>query len=176
MNNFTKYNDYKLLYLIKEGVPEALDILYNKYDCLINKVARGIYPYGDKVLDLIQEGRMIFMNCLEWYNPDGTASFYTYFYVSLRRRLYKLTNEEYYNMPILQENSSLNLIGRQELVNVHKAYRYCDSELEIDIFNECIIGNLSIRAFCIKYNYKYSRIYTLYNKIISNVKRSFAID
>ena len=176
MNNLFKYNDYKLLYLIKEGVPEALDILYRKYDILIAKVARGIYPYGDKVLDLIQEGRMVLISCLNWYNPDGAASFYTYFYVSLRRRLYKLTNEEYYTMPILEESSRYSLLGKSELVNMHKAERYCQNELEILLFNECIIGNLSIRAFSRKYNYKYSRIYTLYNKIISRVKRSFPID
>ena len=59
---------------------------------------------------------------------------------------------------------------------MHKAERYCQNELEIQLFNECIVGNLSIRAFARKYNYKYSRMYTLYNKIISRVKRSFPID
>ena len=64
VKRFDNYNDYELLYLIREGSEFALNYLFKKYDVLIYKIATSFYPKGDKFEDLLQEGRMVLYNSI----------------------------------------------------------------------------------------------------------------
>ena len=175
-SRYYNYNDYKLLYLINEGSEEAYEILLDKYDKLIYKIASKIYPYGDKMMDLVQEGRMILFKCIEKYKDDGGASFYSYFRISLERRFYNLVkNDSYYQQTSIEDSANVysnDLTG----VNIHKGYRYFNNELEIRMFDECLINGMSIKDFASKYNLKYSKAYSIHKEIISSLKRTFSID
>ena len=154
----------------------ALDIMFKKYETLIYKLAAQIYPYGDKMQDLVQEGRIILNSCIEHYDPELRASFYTYFTVSLKRRLFKLRGDDYYTLRALSEEESLMYLSPPNSLRPCIPESFFDTRLEMDIYNECILGNSTIALFADRAGMKYSRVYKVYVKIISRLKRSFSID
>ena len=175
MNKYLKYNDYRLLYLIDEGVERALEILFLKYDMLISKVISKYYHYGDKRNDMLQEGRMILFNCIKKYRSDGGASFYSYFYIALHRRYMRIANDEYYKLPIVRDYNNIfepvNLPGYKI-----SGSNFFDDELLAEIFDECVIGSLSLRKFSIQKGLSYSYIYNKYKLIIYRLKTILSID
>lgn len=119
---------------------------------------------------------MILFKCIEKYKDDGGASFYSYFRISLERRFYNLVkNDSYYQQTSIEDSANVysnDLTG----VNIHKGYRYFNNELEIRMFDECLINGMSIKDFASKYNLKYSKAYSIHKEIISSLKRTFSID
>ncbi|MCR5112691.1 MAG: hypothetical protein K6A63_02005, partial [Acholeplasmatales bacterium] len=92
---YIPHNDYELLYLYKEGNERALDILFYKYEHLIETVVNDYMPYGDSRPDMVQEGRIILFNCIKSFNEYIGVTFYSYFVIALRRKLYKLAKDNY---------------------------------------------------------------------------------
>ena len=59
-----EYNDYELVYLVREQNEAALDILIQKYSPLIGKIASSYYGVGFDYEDFFQEGRMAFIKSI----------------------------------------------------------------------------------------------------------------
>lgn len=73
-----EYNDYELVYLVREQNEEALDILIQKYSPLIWKIASSYYGVGFDYEDFFQEGRMAFIKSIYTFDETSVASFYSY--------------------------------------------------------------------------------------------------
>ena len=77
-------NDNELLYLISEHSEEAMDMLYNKYKYVINKIVNKYMKFtyinnkGVDKNDLSQEAMIAFENAIKSYNDTNEASFYTF--------------------------------------------------------------------------------------------------
>ena len=89
--NYKEYNDYELLNYISENHEEASDILYQKYQPFIDKIARKLYPHvksaGLEMNDLIQEGLLGLMSAIEHFKEQKDTTFYTYAITCIKRKM-----------------------------------------------------------------------------------------
>ena len=119
---------------------------------------------------------MVLFKCIETYKEQVGTSFFSYFHVCLNRRIYNLINKDhYYNSIVVSECENIgysNDLSKSEL-NIHKGSRYFDDEIKISIFDECVVGSLTIKEFANNHNMKYSRAYSIYKDVISRLKKEF---
>lgn len=91
--DYKNYNDYELVYQVRENDSIAYDILMNKYSKLVMKYASKYYQKnknaGIEKEDLYQEGMMGFVMALNDYNSNDTI-FYTYALLCIRREMERL--------------------------------------------------------------------------------------
>lgn len=86
-------NDNELLYLISEHSEEAMDILYNKYKHIIDKIVNKYMKFtynnnkGIDKNDLSQEAMIAFETAIKSYNDNNEASFYTFATICIDRGL-----------------------------------------------------------------------------------------
>jgi len=89
--DYRDYNDFELLSYIEENNEEANEILFNKYEPLINSFASKMYNYckncGLELNDLIQEGRLGLNLAINNYNQNKNAKFYTYAKMCIERNI-----------------------------------------------------------------------------------------
>lgn len=172
IKRFDNYNDNELIYLIREGSEFALNYLFKKYDVLIYKIATKYYDNGDKFDDLLQEGRMILYSCINSYDFNRGASFYSFFSVCLKRRYMKLINDDdYYSSTVLCED--LGLLPDSKHLDYTKLYslsRKLKNTEFYDMFNECIIENLPLALYAKKNNISYSICYRKYCLMLKKLK------
>lgn len=81
--NYKDFNDNEILNYISEKNEEAIELIYEKYKPLINKIASNIYKKyckntGLELSDLIQEGMIGLNNAINSYNDNKDTLFYTY--------------------------------------------------------------------------------------------------
>lgn len=89
--DYKKYNDYELIYMVKEENDFSLNILYQKYSPVIFNIANGIYKqfcqYGYDLEDFVQEAYIAFQNALVSFDESRNILFYTFVVVCIKRRL-----------------------------------------------------------------------------------------
>ena len=76
-----EYNDYELVYLVKEN-EEVLEYMMEKYEPLFQKIARSfLVKYKNTNLDVedvVQYCRIVFCKVIELFNPDAEVLFITF--------------------------------------------------------------------------------------------------
>ena len=89
--NYKLYNDYELIYMIRENDEYSYDVLFQKYSPIIKRIAMDYYKtyssYGYELDDFIQEGYVAFQKALTKYNPEKDVLFYTFIVLCLHRNL-----------------------------------------------------------------------------------------
>ncbi len=169
---FTNYNDYELLYLIKDGNPKALNMMFLKYDVLIKKTALKILGGDDKINDLIQEGRMQLYECIHKFDDSYEISFYSYFLICLRRRLKRELTKEYYDdFVCLRENLAVGVdLSDRILIRAYKR-EFKDDPLALAILDEHILRDLSVAELAKEYNIPYKKVINKKKEIIEAIKK-----
>lgn len=169
---FVNYNDYELIYLVKEGSEQAQNILYQKYNIYITKLASKYYPYGDKRLDLIQEGLMSLYLCIKSFNPNFTISFFSYFTIVLKRNFSKLVQNNYYKKiysfnegNYIKENDNSLFPYLQKLSNLWS------EEFDVLIYHNCFIGGMNIKMLSEKFNIPYHKLYSRKKVMLKELKK-----
>lgn len=169
---YAGYNDYELIYLVNEGSERALNVLYQKYNIYIYKVASKYIPRGDKRNDLVQEGLMLLNQSIKKFNSKFDVNFYTYFSIVLRRGLSRVLKNGYYYPNDICNNELVfyepALMDNSFNVNMFK--KYITDEIDINIYDECILGNLNVKAFSEIYNLNYSEVYRRRKAILLRLK------
>ena len=173
--NYKDYNDYELIYLIKEGNESALNFFFEKYEKYIIKVV-GSYIHYDEGLkeDYIQEGRIILYECIYRYDEDSNVSFFSYFTIILKRKLLKLIQSEMKFKYILCEDILIDYFPKKKQRRLEGKY-FFDDELKIKLFDQCIIGGIPLKDFADKNNIEYNKLYYIYQKMLEDLKRFFNI-
>ena len=91
--DYKKYNDYELVYQVRENDSIAYDILMKKYSLLAKKYAAEYYAKNKSVgiekEDLYQEGMLGVIMALNDYNSNDTV-FYTYALLCMKREMERL--------------------------------------------------------------------------------------
>lgn len=91
---YQEYNDNELLAYIAEQNEDATQIMYQKYEPLIEKIARQLYHYtqnsGLEISDLVQEGMLGLNSAIENFRESKDTLFYTYATNCIRRRMISL--------------------------------------------------------------------------------------
>ena len=103
------YNDYELLYLIREKSDEALEIMYRKYTPLIRK---RILDFRIQVNheDFFQEGLLALDIAIRRYIDLYDKTFNKYFDLILQRRFIQILRKQekhYYNVYNLESPEML---------------------------------------------------------------------
>lgn len=89
--SYSKYNDYELIYMVRENDDNSYDALFNKYVPIVKRIAYEHYKnysnYGYDYDDFVQEGFLAFQKALSIYNPDKDCLFYTFLILCINRSL-----------------------------------------------------------------------------------------
>lgn len=99
---YKNYNDYELIYMIRENDDASYDILFQKYLPIIRRIAmdcyQGFQNYGYDYDDFLQEGYFAFQKALLSYHEEKDILFYTFASLCIRRKLYsfcrKISNDK----------------------------------------------------------------------------------
>ena len=91
--DYKNYNDYELVYQVRENDSIAYEILLKKYSSLVKKYASEYYAknksIGIEKEDLYQEGMLGVIMALNDYNSNDTV-FYTYALLCMKREMERL--------------------------------------------------------------------------------------
>lgn len=124
MKVYPDLNDYELVSVAQEHNEDAINMLHEKYQPLINKKCHKYIKYlhnkGIELSDLIQECTIGFEEAIHNFNPNDNVSFYTFANVCMDRQLmseltrqnrdkYKFLNEAV-PLETIDEESDINLI------------------------------------------------------------------
>ena len=86
-----EYPDNELVNLVCENSEEANDVLYDKYnyiiDIIINKYKRGAYYLSVDINELTQEARLGFSDALVSFNQDKSTTLPTFITLCVERRV-----------------------------------------------------------------------------------------
>lgn len=172
MINYDDLNDYELVSIAQELNEDAINLLYEKYQPLINKKSRKFIKYlrnkGIELSDLIQDCIVGFEEAIKNFNPNDDVSFYTFANICMDRRLmseltrqnrdkYKFLNEalplendyaeESNLIDFIQDNSNnpeLTLLSEE---NINELYINISDELT-DL--EDLVLKLKVQGFTYK--------------------------
>ena len=104
---YKDYNDYELLYMVRENDDLSRDLLLKKYSTIINKIALDFFNnyknYGYEYDDFYQEAMLAFNNAVVSYNENKNTLFYTFVVVCIKRALLSFTRN------ISSKNANYNL-------------------------------------------------------------------
>lgn len=88
--DYKDYNDYELLSYVNDNNEEATEILYTKYQPLIEQNAKRLLKYsrytGLELNDLIQEGLLGLSKAIKTFSESKEASFFTYAKTCIERK------------------------------------------------------------------------------------------
>ena len=82
-----EYNDYELVYLVREKNEEALNIIIEKYSPLIGSIASKYYGVGYDYQDYFQEGLVAFIKSIHTFDENAPYSFYSYSMTCVRNAI-----------------------------------------------------------------------------------------
>lgn len=89
--DYKKYNDYELVYMVRENDDDSKSILFRKYEPVIISIAKEFYEryknFGYDYEDFYQEALISFQRAIVSYNENKDSLFYTFINVCLRRNL-----------------------------------------------------------------------------------------
>ena len=169
--NYKIYNDYEILYLIREGNEVAYNIMFTKYEGYIRKIVSSFYHYGSKTEDLVQEGRIILSNCILKYNIYMSVSFFSYFTICLRRFVNKEIKKEYYE-DFYQIYDYCDLLSDS---NMHLGLDDYLSEEEKEIYEWCFVMDRNLVQYTYKKGISYSEGMKKYKKLLVKVRKIYGL-
>lgn len=111
--NYKEFNDFELLSYINENNEEANEIIFKKYEPLINSLARKLIRYcynsGLELNDLIQEGMLGLNNAILHFNEQKDTTFYTFSKTCIERKMIStILSTKRLKHKILNESLSLD--------------------------------------------------------------------
>jgi len=123
MSNYEELNDYELVSIAQDLNEDAINLLHEKYQPLINKKCRKFIKYlhnkGIEYQDLVQECTIGFEEAIHNFNPKDDVSFYTFACVCMDRQLMsELTKQNRDKYKFLNESIPLETIDDDEDTNL----------------------------------------------------------
>ena len=88
IKDFSQYTDEELIAKLRQGEPEVMDYLIDKYKSMVRQKARVLYLVGGEQDDLIQEGMIGLFKAVRDYDMGRDASFYTFAELCISRQMY----------------------------------------------------------------------------------------
>lgn len=115
--NYKEYNDYELLYMIREKDESSVDVLYEKYLPVIKGLASEFYQkckyinYNIEYEDYFQEAAIAFQDAIINYDDNKGSMFYTFVVMCMRRRLLSFIRD-------ISKNKSVSYIALDNIDEV----------------------------------------------------------
>lgn len=101
--NFREHNDYEILHAIREGDPDALELMFAKYRPLISKII-GLFHLGYDYDDMMQESLLVLYRSIQSYRPEERKTFTRYLEGNLRRRFITIVTQRVRRRDIFRSN------------------------------------------------------------------------
>ena len=147
--DYKNYNDYELIYMVRENDDNCRDILFCKYQPIIHNIANDYYirfsKYGYDYDDFIQEANIAFQKALLYYDENKDTIFYSFVILCVKRSLLtfcrrisnsnkNVSTEDVYevNDELLKDTKS-DLNGFIESTEVERIYHNVILDLPIDL-------------------------------------------
>lgn len=169
--HYQGWNDYEIIYLIREGNEKALNLMYQKYQNYIIVKARScgfkVYEYED----CIQEGYILLTKALKTFTEKYNKTFLKYFELILLHRFWRMKSQEkiYYT----HVDEQIDCVQGRSLKEVVFEYKKMFSGLTAVIFEEVYYYNTSVKSLSEKLNLKTDKIYREIKKIKEKIGQEF---
>ena len=89
--NYQNYNDYELIYMVREHDDDSYGTLFEKYIPVIKHIAidyyRQLQSYGYDLDDFIQEGYLGFQDAVLAFDERKDCLFYTFLVICINRKI-----------------------------------------------------------------------------------------
>lgn len=137
-----EYNDYELVYLVREQNEEALHIIIEKYSPLIGKIASSYYGIGYDYQDFFQEGRMAFIKAIYSFDENSNYSFYSYAMTCVRNAI----TTSYRRLKRTSGLDQLTDYDEHPLVSTLETAGYYHYDSEYTYLNEKLIIEMAMNS------------------------------
>ena len=87
-DKYKDVSDEQLIVRLREGQPQVMDYLMEKYKNLVLKRANALYLIGGETQDLVQEGMIGLFKAVRDYRADKEVSFYHFAELCINRQMY----------------------------------------------------------------------------------------
>lgn len=172
---YKDYNDYELLYLIKDGDYRAEISLFEKYEYVTAKMF-SLKNINGKIsyIDFKQECLMCLFESIKSFDSNSNMPFFVYYNIVVNRRINRILSKRFFFNEL--NHISLNDI---EISNDHKSKFNINKlldELDIDdctkkYFIEHYAYGVKITEIAKKNNLKYRDLYYRFKKIIEKLEK-----
>lgn len=158
--DYKDYNDNELLMYICEGNEDANDILYKKYEPIINnlalKISRNYLYTGIEYNDLRQEGLLALYKAADKYVETQNVCFYTFAVKCIQRKMLSLVNHaQSQKNKILSDAISYDVDSEDDYkIEGWFADNRTNPEIVItnNMYNDCIMNEISKKLNCYEWN------------------------
>lgn len=191
LHEYSLENDYELLYLISENNEDANEIIFKKYNPIIEYYAKKYLPLvsnkGIDYNDLYQEGLIGLNSAIEGYKDQKDIKFSTFAFICIKRKIFSaiksasrkkhsILNESY----SIEDNINSDNITYYDVISDSN----CDIEEKIinkemqDEFNKKLNVSLSPfekQVYKLRINgFSYEEIANALNKTIKSIDSSIS--
>ena len=173
MNNYKRYNDYELLYLLNWHSDEALNILIEKYSILIHLKINAFKIIKPNVEDYFQECLTEVYNAFYLFDESYGKSLHRFVELVIERKIMSLLAKDstYVKLSLVRGECD-NISGKEDIfrqtIYEERIKKLCEAQLDDfkkTILREVIFEGESINKFASKNNlsrkYVYNHIYLL---------------
>ena len=118
---YDAFTDEELIEQLRDGDSAVMDFLMEKYKYLVRKKANAVFLLGGDTDDLVQEGALGLLGCIESYNPDSGNLFLTYAAPAIRNAMIDYIRSQSVSFEAKNLNSiiSLDELAKDEVRSKH---------------------------------------------------------
>lgn len=173
---FINWNDYELIYLMKDGSERAKQVFYDKYMHLIYKVYLKHHLNQSLLFqDFMQECLMVLEKVVYRYNDQIPIRFYTYYHLILNNLAIKLKKKKEIQLmeescQYLETEPSFHAKQDGMLYILKKEFEHEDN-LKQNLFDFCFVRGGSLAQFCKEFSLNYMQTYYLYKKMELQIEK-----
>ncbi len=160
-----EYNDYELVDLVNEQSEEANNIIFKKYEPLIDSQAKEMMKYvhsnGIDLNDMIQEGRIGLNSAIQTFRESKETLFYTYATTCIKRKMIDLIiainrqKNQLLNNSISfdgDDDSDLSYLIKDEFSNPENMLIKEENKQEIMVYAEAELSSVEFQIFELRIN------------------------
>ena len=159
LKKYKNYNDYELLYLLDWHSEEALYILMEKYDNLINAKLLKFNISSNCFNDFFQELRMSVLDAIRKYDDSYGKSLCRFLELVIERRIMRLLYNENHRPHSVSYLEETIVSSNGEILDemIYEARLKEVKEIKLDnvkssILNQVFIQGISVKEYAQKHN------------------------
>ncbi|MFA5720443.1 MAG: sigma-70 family RNA polymerase sigma factor [Acholeplasmataceae bacterium] len=161
---YKAYNDYELLYLVKEKDTVALNILLKKYERFIYKKVYTFFFHDDG--DYFQEGLLCLYKAIETFDDRFNKTFMRYFEVILNRHFINIYNKNKRYNEMIESCKNELMVEEEPSSEIEYINRPTfKSEIEQKVYELYYINNKKVKEISALLNLNAKQIYNAIYRI-----------
>ena len=172
MDSLNLYNDNELIYLIRNGDEDALNIMITKYEPLIKSKIRKFNFDVSFYDDYLQEGRLVLVKAIERYNTESPKTFNRYFDLILQNRFISLYRAHKHDAEVIMYDM-LDVLDYQDPVDsetLEKIEAAPLSDIEKKIIDMRVVKEMSVKAISETMKMSQKQVYNALSRARQKIK------